>query len=149
MIENLRPNNNKSLILVARIVIFIVFLLLIVASYSNYKAYIDIEWLPEFLFLSILLITSWFYCVSMEWNVELEGRRINIQLAYNLVLYGKIIIKFSDGEEILKRKFSSNTDVPLVINSNRYVASFKRNIDENFFRCSIIRIMPVLEPSLL
>ena len=137
MIENLRPNNNKPLILIVRLVVFVAFTFFIVTLYSNYKNHIKIEWLSEFLVLSILLIATWFYRVSTEWDMELDKKRVNIQLTYNLVMYGKIIIKHPDGEVIFNGRFSNNTDVPLVINSQTYVVSFKRNTNENFFRCSI------------
>lgn len=137
MIENLKPNINKPLLLVARLVFFVVFVFIIIGFYSNYKVYIKMDWLAELLALSILLVASWFYRVSTEWSVELDEKRINIRLTYNLVMYGKSIIRYPGGEVIFNGRFSSNTDVPLVINSHRYVVNFKRSGDENFFRCSI------------
>ena len=76
MNENLRPNNNKPLILIVRLVVFVAFTFFIVTLYSNYKNHIKIEWLSELLVLSILLIATWFYRVSTEWEMELGQENV-------------------------------------------------------------------------
>lgn len=137
IIDKTAPNNQNRLKLFTKFVCTGLLLFFMLIIYGKRGDRLSIEWFPEILFFSVVVLIVWLYRVDNCWRFLIDGRVWDVRLSYNFFLRSSVTVNVENQHKKYLQWASKDFECPFSDQGSSYFVKINRHRGDNFFHCSI------------